>query len=272
MIQIKAWIDKPFREEISIVTETKSKMILVLFTLSFSLFLFLGIKASQILFSEGDEPGIEVQTTWISDIKEEYPEGSTIVDPFTLVIYVDDLTKNEPLLHGVWLTRSGESDKIKLFFPIFPSQADDGLRRDLNLRGAFWLEDNLQPSSRFLAILSDRNLSWDQIYLLDTTMLLEVGWILQETYPETYQMNIGQVNNLNFDSENRINIQQNQAVFIREICAQLPLPSQNEILQRFLEGFSGHSVLIENTPLAFSESWHGNISCLFPTLTLQENY
>jgi hypothetical protein len=253
------------------VTETKSKLILVLFTVSFSLFLFLGIKASQILFSEGDEPGIEVQTTWISDNQEAYPEGSALADPFTLVIYVDDLTKQEPLLQGVWLTRSGESEKIKLFFPIFPSQADDGLRRDLNLRGAFWLEDTLQPSNRFLAILSDRNLSWDQIFLLDTTMLLEVDWILHETYPETYQVDIAQINNLSFDSENRIITQQNQAVYIRDICAQLPLPNQNEILQRFLEGFSGHSVLIGNIPLAFSQSWQGNISCLFPTLTLQEN-
>jgi len=246
----------------------KSKLMLVLFAVSFSLFLFLGIKASQILFADGDEPREMGQKTPVPVLLEEQQEEPVSSEPFTLLIFVDDLLKKEPLLQGVWLSRFGESIAIKLFFPLFPSQAEDGLQRDLNLRGAFWLEDPNQPSNRFLSILTDRNLSWNYIYILDTSAVIEIGLILQETNPGAYNLTIDQVAGLSYETEKRVQVQQNQALFIRDLCAQLPLPNQNELLQRFLEGFSGHSLISGTTPLDFYQNWQGGISCLFPTLTL----
>jgi hypothetical protein len=246
----------------------KSKVMLVLFAVFFSLFLFLGIKASQTAFSDGDGPNPQTQNTRSPILLEEQERDPIPLDPFTLLIFVDDLTKPDPLLHGIWLSRSGDVGQIKLFFPIFPSQADDGIQRDLNLRGAFWLDEPTQPSDKFLTILRDRNLSWDQIFLLDQAALIEIGLILQETNPDSYQFNPSAVSNLSYGVDFRDEVQENQALFIQEICQQLPLPGQNELLQRFLEGFSGHLLLMGTTPLEFNQSWQGELSCLFPTLSL----
>lgn len=241
---------------------------LVLFAVFFSLFLFLGIKASQTAFSDGVGPNPQTQNTRGPILLAEQQGDPLPVDPFTLLIFVDDLSKPDPLLHGVWLSRSGDVGQVRLFFPIFPSQADDGIQRDLNLRGAFWLDEPKQPSEKFLTILRDRNLSWDQIFLLDQAGLFEIGLILQEIKPDSYQMNSATLSNLSYGVDFRVEVQENQALYIQEICQQLPLPGQNELLQRFLEGFSGHMLLIGTTPLEFNQSWQGELSCLFPTLSL----
>jgi len=246
----------------------KSKVLLVLFAVFFSLFLFLGIKASQTAFSDGVGPNPLTQNTRSPILLEEQQGDPIPSDPFTLLIFVDDVTKPDPLLHGVWLSRSGDVGQIKLFFPIFPSQADDGIQRDLNLRGAFWLDESTQPSDKFLTILRDRNLSWDQIFLLDQAALFEIGLILQETNPDAYQVNPSTISNLSYGVDFRVEVQENQAFFIQDICQQLPLSGQNELLQRFLEGFSGHILLIGTIPLDFNQSWQGELSCLFPTLSL----
>lgn len=241
---------------------------LVLFTLFFSLFLFLGIKASQTAFSDGVGSNPQTQNTRGPILLEEQQGDPIPLDSFTLLIFVDDVTKPDPLLQGVWLSRSGDVGQIILFFPIFPSQSDDGIQRDLNLRRAFWLDEPTQPSDKFLTILRDRNLSWDQIFLLDQAALFEIGLILQETNPDTYQFNPSTLSNLSYGVDFRVEVQENQALFIQEICQQLPLPGQNELLQRFMEGFSGHILLIGTTPLEFNQSWQGELSCLFPTLSL----
>jgi hypothetical protein len=246
----------------------KSKVLLILFTVFFGLFLFLGIKVSQTLFSDGEGPAQMTQKTRGPVLLEEQQEEPAPADPFTLLIYVDDLLKPEPLLQGVWLSRSGDAQQIKLFFPLFPSQAEDGIQRDLNLRGAFWLDESTQPSEKFLTILRDRNLSWDYIFLLDQAALVEIGLILQETNPDSYQLNPTVVAGLTYGVDARVAVQENQARFIRELCGQLPLPGQNELLQRFLEGFSGHVIIHATTPLEFYQSWQGEVSCLFPTLYL----
>ncbi|MCJ7715604.1 MAG: hypothetical protein MUO54_03675 [Anaerolineales bacterium] len=246
----------------------KSKLMLVLFAVFFSLFLFLGIKASQSVFSDGDRLNPKAQYTRGPVLIEEQQGEPLPEDPFILVIYVDDLSKPDPLLEGVWLSRSGDVGQIKLFFPIFPSQAEDGIQRDLNLRGAFWLDEPTQLSDKFLTILRDRNLSWNQIFLIDQAALFEIGLILQETKPESYQLDLTALSNLSYGVDFRVAVQQNQALYIQEICQQLPLPGQNELLQRFLEGFSGHILLIGTTPLEFNQSWQGDLSCLFPTLSL----
>jgi hypothetical protein len=246
----------------------KSKLLLVLFGVCFSLFLFLGIRASQSMFS-GDEvhPGLYQITAGPILIQEE-PGESQSADPFTLIILVDDLNSLNPLLEGVWLSRVGENHSSRLFFPIFPSQADDGAERDLNLRGAFWFEEPGKPSSQFLTILKDRNLSWGDLLFLDLTTLAEIGQILGEIDPNYQPLNSVGLAGLSYSVENRLAVQVNQALFIAEICQQLPLPGQNELMQRFLDGFASHLVVSGTTPLDFYQAWQATSYCYFPTMTL----
>ncbi len=81
-------------------------------------------------------------------------------------------------------------------------------------------------------------------------------------------MNPTAIAGLTYSVDNRAVVQENQARYIQELCGQLPLPGQNDLLQRFLEGFSGHILINATTPLEFNQSWQGDVSCLFPTLYL----
>lgn len=246
----------------------KSKPLLVLFLICFSLFLFLGYKASQAVFSGNAPTREQLNATSGPVLLEEGPVEAAVLDPFTLVILVDDLLALNPNLEGVWLSRFTDGGAGTLFFPIFPSQAEDGAQRDLNLRGAFWLEESQALSDKFQTILNDRNLSWHWVLLVDHTALSEINLILGEIDPAYQPLNSVGLSGLSFTVENRLLTQTNQALFIRDICDQLPLAAHNILAQRSLEGFSGHLLIRGTSPLEFLNSWNGVNYCLFPTITL----
>jgi len=246
----------------------KSKPLLVLFLICFSLFLYLGYRASQAVFSEETPPRGERQATAGPVLLEEGPAAAVIQDPFTLIVLVDDLGALNPVLEGVWLSRSTDGGAGSLFFPIFPSQADDGAQRDLNLRGAFWLVESQALSDEFQTILRDRNLTWHYVLFLDQTALSEINLILSELNPEYKWLNAVGLSGLKYSVENRLLVQNNQAIFIRDVCSQLPLPPHNELSQRALEGFTGHLTVRGTTPLDWIGSWSGVNYCLFPTIAL----
>ena len=241
---------------------------LALFLICFGLFLFLGYRASQAVFIGVPPPRDGIQATSGPVLVEEQPAEAAILDPFTLVILVDDLMALNPTLEGVWLNRSTDGGAGTLFFPIFPSQAEDGTQRDLNLRGAFWLEESLTLSVEFQTILQDRNLSWHQVLLLDQISLSEINSILAELNPEYLPLNSVGLSGLSYTVENRLLTQSNQALFIRDLCGQLPLSPHNELSQRTLEGFTSHLLFSGTTPLDFIGSWSGVSYCLFPTMTI----
>jgi hypothetical protein len=246
----------------------KSKLMLILFAVCFSLFLFLGYQASQAVFSEEGPPQVDSSDPSGPVLLEEQSAVPPPQDPFTLIVLVDDLTSSEPNLDGVWLRRSTDEGRGSLFFPIFPSQAEDGDRRDLNLRGAFWLGESQLPSQQFQTILKDRNLTWHRLILLDRIALDNIGRILGELSPDFQPLNAVGLAGLSYTVENRGLVQSNQALYINNLCRQLPLPAHSELLQRFLEGFAGHLVVLQSTPLAITQSWSTVSYCSFPTMTV----
>ncbi len=246
----------------------KSKLLLVIFFVCFGLFLFLGIRASQAVFVEDLPDTRDFQKTNAPVLIQEESADPAPLDPFTLIILADNLETLNPLLEGVWLQRSTDGGAGAMFFPIFPSQAEDGIDRDLNLRGAFWLEESSQPSQQFLTILSDRNLSWHRVLMLDHAVLNEIGLILAELDQAYQPLNSVGLAGLSYSVENRLIVQSNQALFINDLCQVLPFPTHNELLQRFLEGFAGHLRLSGTSPLYFTRSWSAASYCLFPTINL----
>jgi hypothetical protein len=246
----------------------KSKLLLVVFLVCFSLFLLIGFRASQAVFSEEGAPASGSSDPAGPVLLQAVASQPPPTDPFILIVLVDDLTALNPTLNGVWLSRATDGGQGSLFFPIFPSQAEDGDQRDINLRGAFWLDGSLQLSQQFQTILRDRNLVWNQVVLLDQNALEETGLILGELNPEYKPLNSVGLAGLTYTVENRLAVQANQAQYIHELCSQFPLPAHNELLQRFLEGFAGHLVVADTTPLTVTQSWSQVSYCLFPTLTL----
>ena len=246
----------------------KSKPLLVIFLICFGLFLFLGIKASQAVFDESPRVGQDIQTTKPPVFFSEETATAQPLDPFTLIILVDDLESINPLLEGVWLQRFADGGLGSMFFPLLPSQAEDGVQRDMNLRGAFWLESLGEPSLQFQTILHDRNLFWNRIIILDYHALKELGQIMAEIDPTYQPLNQVGLAGLSYSVENRGLVQSNQVIFIDELCSRLPFPAQNELLQRFLEGFGGHLQVSGSTPLDITLSWKDATYCLFPTISL----
>lgn len=246
----------------------KSKPLLVIFLVCFGLFLFLGIKASQAVFDEDPRAGLDLQTTKPPILVSQETRTPQPLDPFTLIILVDDLESINPRLEGVWLQRFADGGLGSMFFPLLPSQAEDGVQRDMNLRGAFWLEGPGEPSQQFQTILHDRNLFWNWIIILDYHALRELGQIMTELDPTYLPLNQVGLAGLSYSVENRAHVQSNQVIFIDDLCSRLPYPAQNELLQRFLEGFGGHLQVTGSTPLDISLSWKDATYCLFPTLNL----
>ena len=245
----------------------KSKLLLVIFFICFGLFLLVGIKASQAVFD--DQPTVRnLQGTNPPLLLQEGTSEPQPLDPFTLIILVDDLETLNPLLEGVWLQRFTDGGAGSMFFPVFPSQAEDGDQRDLNLRGAFWLDEPSRPSAQFQTILHDRNLSWHRILLMDYAALREIGLILAEIDPAYQPLNQVGLASLSYSIENRENVQSNQGLFIDDLCQRLPFPVHNELLQSFLEGFAGHLQISGALPLDITSSWNLTTYCLFPTLNL----
>jgi hypothetical protein len=249
----------------------KSKLMLIIFVVCFSLFLLLGIRSSQLVFSDNEVSGKINDPTFGPVLLQEEQPQSLPTDPFTLIILTDDLNSLNPLLEGVWLSRAGDGSGSRLFFPIFPSQAVDGVQRDLNLRGAFWFDEVGQVSDQFRTILTDRNLVWHQTLFLDYQALEEMGLIIKELSPAYQSLNSIGLAGLSYTVENRQVTQINQAQFIQELCKQLPFPSQNVLLQRFLEGFAGHVIVSGTTPLVFYQSWSDTVYCYFPTMTFNND-
>ena len=244
-----------------------SKPLKVLFLVCFSLFLFVGYRASQAVFSENPATFQGAETPSSPLLMDEQPT-SAVPDPFTLLILVDNLMALNPVLEGVWLSRSTDQGAGMLFFPIFPSQAEDGAQRDVNLKGAFWLEESQVPAEAFQTILRDRNLTWHQVLVLDQAALSEINLILDELSTNYLPLNSVGLSGLIYSVENRLLVQNNQALFIQDVCDQLPLPAHNPLAQRTLEGFTSHLVFSGTSPGQFLDAWRGTTYCLFPTMTL----
>lgn len=244
----------------------KSKVIAVLFSVFFVLFLLLGIKTSQSLF--GGEDTSSSDLVWkVTPDKLEIQEQPPSMDSFTLLIYVDDLTVQEPALQGVWLSRSGEEPQSKYFFPIFPSQAEDGVTRDEALQTAFWLDARKVPMKGFFDELSNRNLSWQRVLLVDRFLIQQLGEPLS-TGADSGQVDVsGLLAGTEYQTENRLEAQKQQAQLIEKICRLIPQADQGDLYSRLGAGFSGHLVLYGTAADEFSLLWQGVSRCSFPTLS-----
>jgi hypothetical protein len=245
--------------------ETKSKFIGIIFVFFFGVFLFLGIKTSQRLF--GDEASAPLATSDGLDVQELSHQSA---EEFTLLIYVNDLSLPEPELEGVWLSRPGEDYGSMYFFPIFPSQALDGTRRDEILQGSFVLESGSVPGERFTKTLIDRNLSWSQVLLIDQFALLELEGILNRGSDEDQLQISPLLPSASYQVEQRTAAQTTQALIIQDLCAFLPLVDQNQIFNRMLDNFSGHMLRYSISAEDLSSLWREISWCHFPTLDFQQ--
>ncbi len=243
----------------------KSKVVAVLFSVFFVLFLLLGIKTGQTLFGKRESPPLDQGWKTTPDELEILPQDPAS-QTFTLIIYVDDLTIPEPSLQGVWLSRSGEAPGTKYLFPIFPSQAEDGLIRDKTLQAVFWLTPDHYPVEPFLSEIALRNLSWQRLLIVDRAVLIELGNQVNGQTGEPILDVPGLLPGTAYLPENRQQVQENQAQLIFSLCSTFRQADQGDLFIRFREGFSGHLALHGVSVEQFTSLWQRVNECAFPTL------
>lgn len=121
--------------------------------IGFLLCLFLGYQAAQLLTSPAEkEPGDFASVTDASQ--------SNI-----LIVHVNHLDAEEPLLISVWVAFSYQADPVSLtFLPLYPT----GKTGELELAGRFSLSKEKEISASFLDLLrKDYSFQWKYFVLID---------------------------------------------------------------------------------------------------------
>jgi hypothetical protein len=246
----------------------KLKIAPIFFVIFFVFFLVLGMETGQSLLS-----GREGSAA-ISDLGPPEEEGSDQDAggaPFVLLIQVDDMQKEPPHLESVWLMGFGDQSDPLLFFPLLPSQADDGPERDQALREAFAIKEGVQPSSPFFKLLVERNLDWSGYLVMDKSALAAVVSVIERGKVEESG---SMVPAWGPGVLNREDARAAQSDFILDICTgTAEMASPDEFLDLF-EVFPDRLVLEGLSPATLRQIWgvssqHEFGGCQFPTLADQ---
>lgn len=241
------------------------KLAPLFFIFFFALFLFLGVETGESMFSD---PG---QSTPMATSETPVVEGEGVFEvenPFLLLIQVDDLAEEEPQLDGVWLMSYGRGMEELLFFPLLPSQADDGDVRDQALVDVFGLNDGSRPHRRFFDLLEDRNLAWTGYLVLDRAALGELWRLVAEPSQNSDGMSAWAGESF----ENRAQIRREQAQFISALCQRMSVRDPDGSLLSLFDTLPGHIYLEGMSSRDLSQIWQpitqgGPGGCQFPTLS-----
>jgi hypothetical protein len=149
----------------------KSKLLLIILFLVFSVLGFIVISKAEKLFSANDAP---------QPVYQSINTHQTNL----LFIHLDDLQKEQPQLISVWVLFSLSSDTNSLAFKsIYPSVSNENLTG--NLISSFSLDLERLPSAEFLAQLEKLNFDWDGIVIMDQSTIASLGNVL---VPEQYEI------------------------------------------------------------------------------------
>ncbi|MBS1250930.1 MAG: hypothetical protein MAG431_02529 [Chloroflexi bacterium] len=236
----------------------------LLSTFSFLIFLFLGIRVGETFFL----PSASAQTHQ----ERLSPARTDTEEPILLLIYVDDLNKKKPSLEGVWLANFQNQQSSLLFFPLLPSQAKDGARRDKKLTSTFSLNDENQPSRDFFEILSERNVSWQGYMLIDQWAAIEIINFMGEiNLSESLKNGTIAISELHPRSQDRLLAQHDQAQLLLGTCRKASEISLETAFSQFLTALPQHLATDGASPDFWERKWlamkaAGKITCQTPTL------
>lgn len=247
----------------------KLKLAPVIFAVFFILFLILGVETGESIFSKfwgSNDASASASLT-------EVGRKEDVQEPFLLLIQVDELTRDDPSLEGVWLLSYGNSREALLFFPLMPSQADDGVSRDQALRQAFHVEGQGEVSSDFFDLLGKRNLAWSGYLVLDKHALSGVIGSMGGVRIENTLFSPAETYTLWGDSpEARMETRAVQSQFISGICERMAVLDGGVSLRHRFDQLQDHLYLEDMSLETLVQIWAplvsgGDVSCQFPTIS-----
>ncbi len=240
--------------------------ITILSIIAFLAFLFTGMKVGEkILAHPASASQGKTSTT--------FPDQE---DKFLLVIQVEDLSTKKPYLEGVWLINFQSQKPAFGFFPLLPSQADNGMERDQELASAFSLNAENQPASKFFKILSNRNVSWQGYMIIDQWATIEIiDFLGGIDLGEGLQSGIQVIGGMHSRSQNRLLAQHDQANLLQGACRRAAETSQATsqaiTFSQLLTSLPRHLSTGDISHTFWEKEWRamkdmGNIACQTPTL------
>lgn len=247
----------------------KLKVAPILFSLFFILFLFLGVETGENLFSNFFGSGDASASAPLL----ESGQGEKDEDPFLLLIQVDDLNREKPVLQAAWLLGYGNPREGFLFFPLMPSQASDGASRDADLVQAFSINHKGEVEDDFFQILNERNLAWSGHVILDRTSLASlVGSLGGVRIENRLYSPVEAITLWDGNQADTGRVRSLQAKFISGVCERLMILDTTHLLQGLFEQLPGHLVMGDLTPERLGGIWQplmagGDVTCQFPTLS-----
>jgi len=236
----------------------------LVFIIAFLTFLYLGIQVGKALFGH-----VDPAPTSIEEVSYQLPLAE---NKFLLIIQVENLNTEKAYLEGVWLVNFQTQEPALSFFPLLPSQSDNGVEHDEELASAFSLDDKNQPAQEFFNILSKRNLSWQGYIIIDQWAIAEIttflgGVDLGDGQREGFQV----IDKLHFRSQDRLLARHDQALLLKGICFRSAEISKETSLFQLLNVLTRHLSMGGISPSFWEEEWRsmketGNITCQTPTL------
>ncbi len=225
----------------------------------FLVFLFIGIKIGENTFT----PFKSADTLQEAPL----PSPTNTGDSFLLVIYVDDLSANDPYLEGVWLINFQSQKQNLLAYPLLPSQNENGIERDKELSSVFSLDNEKQPNAKFFKILSSRNISWQGYVIIDKLAIIQiVDFLGKVDLGQGPQGGTQILSKMLSRSQDRFLAQQGQAALIQAGCLQTAQNPPEISFSEFFTGLPQHLAIKDTSPLFWEEIWHnmvetGNLTC-----------
>lgn len=190
-----------------------------------------------------------------------------------LVILVDRLDVEKPVLEGVWLSAFLPSMPRVTLLPVYPAALQDAERQDERLEKSFRLDAKGQLAEKFQAILQEKELWWENYVVLDRMTISEFidmagGIEIDQQSVENGPESLAALPHA-WQAPERALVM--QASLAAGLCRKKPAELAGVNPVQTIDKLSRHMVFDFNIEEIVSawyqlQAYNGAISCEFPTL------
>lgn len=190
-----------------------------------------------------------------------------------LIILVDRIDLDKPVLRNVWLILSKKNGSTITFLPIYPDYSKDEQTVAQKLRDTFVMVENGSPGDDFLSELRNHGISWEHYIVIDDVLLakgMDLAGGIQLDHQEIPASDVLSGNFYSNQAGKEIEVIQSQ--LISNLCQKLPVISLHPDYEDFLLTVLSHS----RSSFSFDEIIYQlrttnqsevPLECQFPTLS-----
>ncbi len=190
-----------------------------------------------------------------------------------LIILVDRIDLDRPILRNVWLILSKSPGSTITFLPIYPNYSSNEQTVAQKLKDTFFMLENGSPGNDFLSELRNHGISWEHYIVIDDVLLAKGMDLAGGIKLDDHEIPASNVLSGNFYSnQTGKEIEVIQSHLISSLCQKLPVISLHPDYEDFLLTVLSHS----RSSFSFDEIIYQlrttnqsevPLKCQFPTLS-----